>query len=185
MPSPALPGPQDWADRRYGSGQARFAEASVLAADQCPVREVRFGEIVHLDLEIVAREGVRDLSVSFLVRDASGIDVMGTTTADERIRVGELAAGGRRRVRFSWRSRLRSGGYGVCIALLGRPANHEDDTPPLLLDQIDAAAWFAIPWQDDRPIHYKFHEDVAIEVSDPTADGGRPGAHAAPTIIPS
>jgi lipopolysaccharide transport system ATP-binding protein len=100
--------------------------------------------------------------VSFLVRDATGVDLLGTTTFEERVALRPLRAGERGEVRLRFLNRLRAGSYGISVAI-NRVA-HRDLTDNCLFDQIDGVAAFEVIGDPDRPVHYKFHEPVEVVV---------------------
>jgi len=53
-----------------------------------------------------ANESVKNLSVSFLVRDADGLALFGTTTFDEKVKLPHLSAGGELSVGFHFDAAL-------------------------------------------------------------------------------
>jgi hypothetical protein len=102
-----------------------------------------------------------NLDVAFLVRDGSGVDLMGSGTADEGVFFPELAAGQTTTVRFRFNNILRSGHYGISMTLTRLP-----DTPGqmgITLDHVDAIAAFAVIADPARVVHHKIYQQVRIE----------------------
>jgi lipopolysaccharide transport system ATP-binding protein len=110
---------------------------------------------------VEARATITDLSVSFLVRDMTGVDLMGTTSFDEQAEMPSLAAGARVRVRFRFQNQLRLGNFGVSLAV--HQVREPDYSDNVLFDQIDGALAFGVIPDPGRPVHYKFHQPVTIE----------------------
>ncbi|HKZ68450.1 MAG TPA: ABC transporter ATP-binding protein, partial [Anaerolineales bacterium] len=98
---------------RYGSGKGRLAAVELLEYEsECPISEVRFGQRVRLRLhaERLQPAGPR-LEFSYIVRDRNRIDLFGTTTVDESIRLDPRAE--RFVVEFAFYVRLGPGSYSI------------------------------------------------------------------------
>lgn len=146
----------------YGTGQARIEHVRVLD-DQgraCALFDV--GQQITVEVALVANASVRDLSASFFVRDATGVDLLGTTTFDERVELPALCAGERLRVRFTFENRLHHGSFGIGAAITRVTLRDYSDV--VLLEQVDAAAAFGTSYNPLRPVHYKVHEPVGIVI---------------------
>jgi lipopolysaccharide transport system ATP-binding protein len=153
--------PADATGERYGTGHARIVGAELFGDDGRPCRAYRFGDEIRLEVVVEARSPVTGLSVSFLVRDMTGVDLMGTTCFDERVEVPSLSAGEHLRVRFGFRNQLRVGNFGVSLAV--HQVRERDYSDNVLFDQIDGAVAFAVIPDPARPVHYKFHQPVTVE----------------------
>src|SRR2546426_11616422 len=70
---------------RYGTGHVQIESVELLDATGQPCRAFRFGEEMTLETRIRSFIATEHLSVSFLVRDMTGIDLTGTTTFDEHV----------------------------------------------------------------------------------------------------
>ncbi len=121
-----------------------------------------FAEHVTVEVSILAQVDSPDLSVSFLVRDGTGIDITGTTSFEECVRIPMVQAGGRVSVRFRFENVLRHGGYGVSAAVVR--VRMRDLSDAIALHQIDAAASFQSIGRDTRPVHYKVFVPTSVEV---------------------
>lgn len=147
---------------RYGTQDVKVTDVRVLAPDATPGRDFHFGDRIVIEVEYRAHVQSELLNVSFLVRDDSGVDLTGTMTHDEGVALPDLAAGETGTVRFAFANRLRPGHFGVSVAVTR--INPEDPRRPLLYDQIDGVAGFAVVADPKRPVHYKFDSRVEVEI---------------------
>jgi lipopolysaccharide transport system ATP-binding protein len=145
---------------RYGTGHVQIAGVELRGGDGLPRRAFSFRERVTLEAILEPQIDAEHVSVSFLVRDMTGVDLMGTTTYDERITIS-VRAGKRIRVRFAFDAALRLGNYGVSLAVTR--VSRRDYSDVVLFDQIDGCAAFSVMPDPERPVHYKFHQDVSVE----------------------
>lgn len=154
---------------RYGTGHAQFRRIEITDETGEACRAFAIGSKIIIELEI---EGgsitIQDLSVSFLVRDGTGVDLFGTTSFDEKVALPELQSGSTLTICFSFVNILRPGNYGISVAL--NRVSRRDYTDNILLDQVDGAIGFTVTEDANRPVHYKIHHPVTIAVR---------GAHAA------
>lgn len=148
---------------RYGSGQVQLEKVEVLDEHGQPCAAFKLLQQVCLRVTIVSHVDTRDLSVCFLVRDMHGVDVMGTTTFDERHELPAMKAGERLTVEFKFSNHLRQGSYGI-VAAINR-VTQRDMSDVVLLDQADHCASFAVMWEPSRPVWYKYFEPVEIVVN--------------------
>src|SRR5438876_38959 len=101
------------------------------------------------------------VAVSFLVRDETGVDLLGTTTFDERLVLPDLPVGDGIEVRFALENRLRMGLFAVSIAVIR--VTRQDYADVALLDQADDCLTFRVARHPERPVHYRIHEPVTLE----------------------
>jgi len=146
--------------RRYGTGHVQIEHVALEADDGVPAQVFRFGERITLHIAYRTQVDVDHLSVSFLVRDATGVDLLGTTTFEEEAHLRPLAAGASDTVRLRFQNRLRPGSYGVSVAI--NRVSRRDLTDNVLFDQIDSVVAFEVIGDPRRPVHYKFHEPVEV-----------------------
>lgn len=145
---------------RYGTGHVQVETVRVLNQEGAPARAFGFREPIAVEATLVAQADLSDVSVSFLARDQTGIDLIGTTTFDEAVKLPPMKSGERVRIRFAFENILRPGNYGVCLAVTRVSARDYSDN--VLLDQVDGCAAFMVIGRADRPIHYKFHHPISI-----------------------
>jgi lipopolysaccharide transport system ATP-binding protein len=146
---------------RYGTGHAQIQNVRVLDSAGNTIEASMFGEELIVEADIKAMIDLTNLDVAFLVRDGSGVDLMGSGTADEGVFFPELAAGQTTTVRFRFNNILRSGHYGISMTLTRLP-----DTPGqmgITLDHVDAIAAFAVIADPARVVHHKIYQQVRIE----------------------
>lgn len=145
---------------RYGTGHVQIERVQVLNARDEPTRAFALGETITIEAMLRAHLAVENLSCSFLVRDFTGVDLMGTTSFDERCPGPPLVAGQRTKVRFSFENRLRPGHFGICFAV--NRLTSRDYSDNVLFDQVDGVAAFVVMGDPERPVHYKFHQPVDV-----------------------
>lgn len=146
---------------RYGTGHVQIENVEVRDAGGEPRRAFRLGESVTIEATLRSRIDLDNLSVSFLLRDQTGVDLMGTTTFDERVNLPHVVRDGRIKVRFTFENRLRPGSFGVCLAVTR--VSQRDYSDVVLMDQVDACATFMVMADPERPVHYKFHQPVSVD----------------------
>jgi lipopolysaccharide transport system ATP-binding protein len=146
---------------RYGTGHVQIESVDVLDRAGEPCRAFRFGEPITLAATIRSHIDAHDISVSFLLRDMTGVNLMGTTTYDEHVELPRLGPGERIRVRFQFDNQLRSGSFGVCLSV--NRVSSRDYSDAILFDQVDGCVAFGVMGDPDRPVHYKFHQPVAVD----------------------
>ncbi|HYE63064.1 MAG TPA: ABC transporter ATP-binding protein [Phycisphaerales bacterium] len=146
---------------RYGTGHVQIEKVEVLSAAGEPCRAFELGDAVTIEAVLHSQIEAKDLSVSFLVRDMTGVDVMGTTTFDEKVSAPAVRPDGRLVVRFTFENRLRAGNYGICLAVTR--VSRKDYSDVVLFDQVDGCAGFVVVPNPERPVHYKFHQPVSVE----------------------
>ncbi|PQA74578.1 ABC transporter ATP-binding protein [Brucella oryzae] len=147
---------------RYGSGHVQFSEVALHNCDGEAARSFSLGEMIRLRIGLESEITTENLSVSFLVRDSTGVDLMGTTTFDQQYRLPKVQTGERLRLEFSFRNIFKPGVYGISVAL--NRVSHRDYTDNILLDQIDGAISFSVVEDADRPVHYKVWNDVEVQL---------------------
>jgi lipopolysaccharide transport system ATP-binding protein len=146
---------------RYGTGHVQIQKVRTLNEAGEPQAAFSLGETIILEATVKSYIEAEHLSLSFLVRDSTGIDLLGTTTFDERIELPALALGQQVVVRFQFTVRLHTGNYGVSLAV--NRVSHADYSDAILFDQVDGCAAFTVIPKPGRPVHYKVHEPVQID----------------------
>jgi lipopolysaccharide transport system ATP-binding protein len=147
---------------RYGTGHVQVEAVELLDGTGRPARAFRFGEEMTLEVTVRSRIATANLSISFLVRDMTGIDLTGTTTFDERVELPRLGPGESLKVRFTYANCFRLGHFGVSLAVTR--LTRRDGSDNVLFDQIDGCIAFSVIPDPDRPVHYKFHNPVRIGI---------------------
>jgi len=147
-------------ERRYGTGHVQIESVTLLDIEDQLRAAYRFGETVVLEVKFRCLIDVDHLSISFVVRDTTGIDLMGTTTFDERVHIPPKKEGDTGCVRLSFVNCLRIGSYGVSVAL--NRITRQDASDNILFDQIDGVAAFEVISDPSRPVHCKFYTPVKV-----------------------
>jgi len=147
---------------RYGSSEVKIAGVRIERGNGAQGDDFAYGDEIVIAVAYRSAIQSENLNVSFLVRDETGVNLMGTMTWDEGIRLPAVSRGEGGTVRFRFVNRLRTGRFGVSVALT--EINSEDPRKPILYDQIDGVSNFTSQWNPERPIHYKFDAQVDVEV---------------------
>ena len=147
---------------RYGTGHVQLEEVELLDARGEPCRSFGFGDAVTIEARIRSFVDAENLSLSFLVRDATGVDLLGTTSFDEGVKFPALGENDAATIRITFMNVLRKGSFGVSLAV--HRVSRSDYSDNVLFDQVDGCAAFSVVPNPARPIHYKFHVPVKIEV---------------------
>lgn len=146
---------------RYGTGHVQIEHVHTLDKHGEPCKAFQLGDQIIVEATIRAHIAADNLSLSFLIRDMTGIDLMGTTTFDERKTLPRLNPGQTAKVRFTFENRFRPGNFGVSLAA-NRVASR-DYSDNVLFDQVDGCAAFMVLARADRPVHYKFFQPITID----------------------
>ena len=158
------------AAQRFGSGQVQVQRVEILDEKGEPARAVGFGRPMRVAVTVLCVEPMGPgLSVSYLVRDAVGVELTGTTTFDEGVALPELQAGQSLTVEFEMECLLRKGPFGLSVAV--HRVCERDYSDNIVLDQVDGCAAFRVVRDVDRPVHYKFHQPVSIAVRREDGEG--------------
>jgi hypothetical protein len=87
---------------RRGDGRARLLAIETLNAADRPVNAWQSGEIARIRVEVVFAKEVEDPVVGIMIRTRVGIEVYGTNTELEKVRLGPCGAGESRKVTFEF-----------------------------------------------------------------------------------
>jgi lipopolysaccharide transport system ATP-binding protein len=158
---------------RYGTGHVQFKRVEVRDEAGAPCRAFALGAQIVIEAEIESVIDIENLSLSFLVRDGTGIDILGTTTFDESVSLPPLKRHSSLTAQFAFRNPLRPGNYGVSLAI--NRVSRRDYTDNVLFDQADGALSFAVTENANRPVHYKIHQPVQIRFHTPSTSSPPPG----------
>lgn len=144
---------------RYGSGKGKLTCVELLDYFSGePVDEMRYGQRLRLRLhaERLTPAGPR-LEFSYIVRDKARVDLFGTTTFDEEIRLDPTARFFV--VEFAFDNRLGPGTYSILAAFV---ECSEDLSQRVPMDQVDIAGVFKVTFNPLRPVWYAFHQPVSV-----------------------
>ena len=163
---PAAPSPlvdrQTRGLNRYGSQDVQILTVEIRNDRGLACEEFRFGESIKIRVGYMSDTETDDLNISFLVRDDTGVNLLGTMTWDEGVALPAVKPGDTGTVTFDFVNRLRPGRFGVCVAITR--INRANPRKPFLYDQIDGVATFESRADPDRPIHYKFDAQIDVEI---------------------
>jgi len=146
---------------RYGTGHVQIERVELQDDAGACCRAFRFGDFINLLVQLKSHIDTEHLSVSYLVRDLTGIDLTGTTTFDEHVKIPFMPKGSRAEIRIRFPNLLRQGNFGISVAI--NRNSQPDYADNILFDQVDGCAYFIVIPNPDRPVHYKFHTPVEVQ----------------------
>lgn len=147
---------------KYGSGLVSFSNVQMINSKGEVVKAYEFGEEATLLCEIISQDDLDNINLSFLVRDITGIDLFGSTMFDEKTPLVSLGKGMRKSIYFKFPVWLRQGSYSISVAV--NRVTNPDYSDVFLYEQIDGASAFEVIRKLERPVHYKVHLPISIEL---------------------
>jgi ABC-type methionine transport system ATPase subunit len=125
---------------RRGDGRAEVLRVETIGENGCPTMVWRSGELSVVKVTIRFRDAVEDPVVGMMIRTRIGLNVYGTNTELERVKLGPRAAGDTLQVTFAFRCELCPEEYTLTVA------SHDPDG--VWHDWLEDAVAFAV--SDDR-----------------------------------
>jgi lipopolysaccharide transport system ATP-binding protein len=166
---PATPAnPKHGGTLRYGTGHVQIERVEIRDETGAPRRAFALSQMIVIEVGLRSSVDVEHLSASFVVRDATGVDILGTTTFDEGKRLPAMSASGRQKVQFRFKNCLRPGSYGVSVAITR--VSRRDYTDNIIFDQAEGIASFMVIEDAERPVHYKVHQDIEVSTEDASTE---------------
>ncbi len=121
---------------RRGDGRAHVQNLELLGESGRPSGVVRSGELVVVRVTLRMENAVADPVVGMMIRSRAGLNVYGTNTELEGIKLGPCAAGDVFRLDFAFRCELCAGEFTLTVA------SHDPDG--VWHDWLDDAIAFAV-----------------------------------------
>ena len=125
---------------RRGDGRAEVVRVETLGENGCPTMIWRSGELAVVNVTVRFHDDVADPVIGIMIRTRIGLNVYGTNTELERVKLGPCAAGDSLRVTFAFRCELCPEEYTLTVA------SHDPDG--VWHDWLEDAVAFAV--SDDR-----------------------------------
>jgi len=101
---------------RRGDGRAEVASVETIGEDGQPTIVWRSGELAVVKARVRFREAVPDPVVGMMIRTLVGLNVYGTNTELERVKLGPCGAGETIEISFAFRCELCPGDYTLTLA---------------------------------------------------------------------
>jgi len=101
---------------RRGDGRAEVVKLETIGEDGRPTMVWRSGELALVRVTVRFREPVADPVVGMMIRTRIGLNVYGTNTELEKVRLGPCAAGDSLELSFAFRCELCPGEYTLTVA---------------------------------------------------------------------
>jgi hypothetical protein len=125
---------------RRGDGRAEVVSVETVGENGCPTMVWRSGELAVVNVTVRFRDAVEDPVIGIMIRTRIGLNVYGTNTELERLKLGPRAAGDTIRVAFAFRCELCPEEYTLTVA------SHDPDG--VWHDWLEDAVAFAV--SDER-----------------------------------
>lgn len=142
---------------RHGDGVSRISSVLILNNSSTPAKTFQRGERMTIQVRAVFKHASVNPVVGILIRNRIGMDVFGTNTRVEGVRLGELAAGESIEVSFHVECLLSRQEYTLTVA-----TQHESG---LSQDWLDDVLEFAVI--DTKDVAGVLHLNTTIEVHRP------------------
>ncbi|MTP79750.1 ATP-binding cassette domain-containing protein [Turicibacter sanguinis] len=146
---------------RYGTGRARLVNIQLQNEDGQSVQDFHFGEMIHITLTAQLLDDIDHFNASILIRDKNGIDITGTTTFDEKIKISPLRKGETVMVHFAFKNHFKHNATFSLTTTLNNTVSYEENE---MLDHLDVVKTFRSLYNPERPVWYTYHEDMDITV---------------------
>jgi lipopolysaccharide transport system ATP-binding protein len=101
---------------RRGDGRAEVSSVETIGESGLPTIVWRSGELAVVKTTVRFREAVADPVVGMMIRSRSGLNVYGTNTELELVKLGPCAAGETLEINFAFRCELCPGDYTLTLA---------------------------------------------------------------------
>jgi lipopolysaccharide transport system ATP-binding protein len=101
---------------RRGDGRAELLSVETIGENSHPTMVWRSGELAVVRVTVRFRDAVADPVIGMMIRTRIGLNVYGTNTELERLKLGPCAAGQTLRLTFSFRCELCPGEYTLTVA---------------------------------------------------------------------
>ena len=125
---------------RRGDGRAEVASVETIGENGRPTGVWRSGELAVVRVKVLFHHAVDDPVIGMMIRTRIGLNVYGTNTELERLKLGPVTAGRELCVTFAFRCELCPGDYTLTVA------SHDPDG--VWHDWVEDAVAFAVT--DDR-----------------------------------
>jgi lipopolysaccharide transport system ATP-binding protein len=101
---------------RRGDGRAEILSVETIGENGCPTIVWRSGELAAVKVRVRFRDAVADPVIGIMIRTRIGLNVYGTNTELERLKLGPCAAGDIREITFAFRCELCPEYYTLTVA---------------------------------------------------------------------
>jgi lipopolysaccharide transport system ATP-binding protein len=101
---------------RRGDGRAEIVSIEIIGENGAPTVVWRSGELAVVKVRVRFREAVADPVIGIMIRTRIGLNVYGTNTELERLKLGPCAAGDIRELTYAFRCELCPENYTLTVA---------------------------------------------------------------------
>jgi len=143
--------------------RAEITNVEVLDESGKRTDEFQTSSKMAVRIWVKTKQGFENMGASFIIRDAKGVDLMGTTSHHygytiERVEPGEVV-----NFTFEFPNMLRAGHYSLSCAVNYLPPGEIAPQSAMLIDQLDNVAIYRSVGLPDLDVYHRFY--VPVEVS--------------------
>lgn len=145
---------------RYGTGGIKIKRVVMTndAGEECDHFE--YNQMMNLNIFAKCYKDVQNLNCCIRIRDKNGIDITGTTTYEEKIKIRPLKKDESVEISFRAPNKLKHDMTFSVGVTLNDTRNIADQT---ILDHIDIAYTFKSVYNPERPVWYTYYQDYDIK----------------------
>lgn len=147
---------QRCAKTRFGNGAARIVRLRMEDTAGCERAEFVHGQSIVIKFYCEFHEEVDEIVIGYFCRTDTGINITGSNTQVEGIKIPRQSAGSRALMLFHTTLPVRPGIYSISMALTGRKGSDPEVTT---LDWVDLACSFSVHLAPNQP---PFEQQVLI-----------------------
>lgn len=103
----------------YGNQEAEIIDYAILDENNSPASKILGGEVFKIRFKVRFHKMIKAPILAFTIKDIKGLEITGTNTRAENIKVGEVEAGQVIEIEFKQLNTLRSGQYALSLGCTG------------------------------------------------------------------
>ncbi|MDD5723236.1 MAG: ABC transporter ATP-binding protein [Syntrophales bacterium] len=146
-------------DTQVGTGKIKIDEVVVLDESRHILKSVDFDQAVCVSVRMTAQSSCRPAVVGMIIRDYYGIDLLGTNTAVEGLKLPVLEKGESCAVDFYLRLPLLKGSYSITAAV-----GYDPDSPVFYDWKDNACIFEMLPPAGRKIVNCKLHLPIEVDI---------------------
>jgi lipopolysaccharide transport system ATP-binding protein len=140
-----------------------FNHIVLLNSQGSRTAHINQGEAFTIEASLTAHQPIKNLSISFLIKDRFAMEMTGESIFNKLRRSIDCKAGETMTVHFSSKCILR-GGESYTIALRANSVSKWDRSDNIALYNDEHALLFDVLYDHEHPMWFKFQQDFALEI---------------------
>lgn len=145
---------------RYGSGGALIRDVYMIDKEGQPSNSFNYDEMMTFVIKVESYKELNNLNCCILIKDKNGVDITGTTTFEEKIKLPILKEKDKLSVTFKCANKLKHDmTYSVSATINDTISLYEQE----VLDVVDLAYTFKSKYNSNRPVWYSYYQNFDID----------------------